>query len=262
MAGRRGLMQSESVQNFLKSLLTLQRGSELVSTSAMAEILQISAPSVTDMTQRLEEAGLVSWRKWRGFRLTASGETEALMILRRHRLIELFLVEELGYELPEVHAEAERLEHAVSDRFIEAIARRMHEPGLDPHGDPIPAPDGTILRRRLRPLSEWPAHKPATVSRILTRSEGNAARHRRLRHHAQRSHRNPASLQGSRSADAQREWQAAPHCISGGRLHSRRGPGFVTLRILFVASLHHIQQMQTAIDNKAPGEPLSLFHPA
>ena len=93
------------------------------------------------------------------------------MILRRHRLIELFLVEELGYELPEVHAEAERLEHAVSDRFIEAIARRMHEPGLDPHGDPIPAPDGTILRRRLEPLSEWPAHKPATVSRILTRSE-------------------------------------------------------------------------------------------
>ncbi len=171
MASRRGLMQSESVQNFLKSLLTLQQGSELVSTSSMAEILQISAPSVTDMTQRLEEAGLVTWRKWRGFRLTASGETEALMILRRHRLIELFLVEELGYELPEVHAEAERLEHAVSDRFIEAIARRMHEPGLDPHGDPIPAPDGTILRRRLEPLSEWPAHKPAIVSRILTRSE-------------------------------------------------------------------------------------------
>lgn len=171
MAGRRGLLQSESVQNFLKSLLTLQQGSELVSTSAMAEILQISAPSVTDMTQRLQQAGLVTWHKWRGFRLTASGETEALMILRRHRLIELFLVEELGYELPEVHAEAERLEHAVSDRFIEAIARRLHEPGLDPHGDPIPAADGTILRRRLKPLNEWPLRTPAIVSRIHSRSE-------------------------------------------------------------------------------------------
>ncbi|MCE2488929.1 MAG: metal-dependent transcriptional regulator [Anaerolineae bacterium] len=171
MAARRGLLESESVQNFLKSLLTLQQGSELVSTSAMADILQISPPSVSDMTQRLEEAGLVTWRKWRGIRLTPAGENEALMILRRHRLIELFLVEELGYELPEVHAEAERLEHAVSERFIEAIARRLHEPGLDPHGDPIPAPDGSILRRRLQPLSEWPSDRPAVVSRIRSRSE-------------------------------------------------------------------------------------------
>ena len=171
MVVRRGLLQSESVQNFLKSLLTLQQGSELVSTSAMAGILQISAPSVTDMAQRLEEAGLVAWHKWRGIRLTPEGENEALMILRRHRLIELFLVEELGYELPEVHAEAERLEHAVSDRFIEAIARLLHEPGLDPHGDPIPAADGTILRRRLQPLSEWPPFTPAIVSRIRTRSD-------------------------------------------------------------------------------------------
>lgn len=171
MAARHSLLQSESVQNFLKSLLTLQQGSDLVSTSAMAEILQISAPSVSDMTQRLEEAGLVSWRKWRGIRLTGAGENEALMILRRHRLIELFLVEELGYELPEVHAEAERLEHAVSERFIEAIARRLREPGLDPHGDPIPAADGTILRRRLQPLSDWPSGKPANVARIRSRSE-------------------------------------------------------------------------------------------
>lgn len=171
MAGQRGLLQSESVQNFLKSLLTLQQGSELVSTGAMAEILQISAPSVSDMTQRLQAGGLVTWRKWRGFRLTARGENEALMVLRRHRLIELYLVEELGYELPEVHAEAERLEHAVSDRFIEAIARRLQEPGLDPHGDPIPAADGTILRRRLKPLSAWPAGEPASVARIRTRSE-------------------------------------------------------------------------------------------
>ena len=171
MSVRRELLQSESVQNFLKTLLTLQQGSELVSTGAMAEILQISAPSVSDMTQRLEEAGLVTWRKWRGFRLTASGENEALMVLRRHRLIELFLVEELGYELPEVHAEAERLEHAVSERFIEAIARRLHEPGLDPHGDPIPAADGSILRRRLQPLGDWPLWQPAIVSRIRTRDE-------------------------------------------------------------------------------------------
>ena len=171
MAPRGALLQSESVQNFLKSLLTLQQGSDLVSTGAMADILQISAPSVSDMTQRLQEAGLVTWHKWHGFRLTASGEAEALMILRRHRLIELYLVEELGYELPEVHAEAERLEHAVSERFIKAIARRLQEPGLDPHGDPIPAADGSILQRRLQPLGDWPARTPAIVARILTRSE-------------------------------------------------------------------------------------------
>jgi DtxR family Mn-dependent transcriptional regulator len=164
-------LQSESVQNFLKSIYALQQGEERVSTNAMAGLLNISAPSVTDMAQRLEEAGLVDYQKYRGVMLTAAGEEAALKILRRHRLIELYLVEELGYELHEVHAEAEQLEHAVSDRFIEAIAERLGHPDVDPHGDPIPTAEGVIERRDLEPLSAWPLHTPAVISRLRATSD-------------------------------------------------------------------------------------------
>lgn len=163
--------QSESVQNFLKSIYALQQGGNRVSTNDMAALLSISAPSVTDMAQRLEEAGLVDYQKYRGVILTPAGEEEALKILRRHRMIELYLVEELGYELHEVHAEAERLEHAVSDRFIEAIAERLGHPDVDPHGDPIPTADGVIQRRDFIALSEWPLNTPALISRIRATSD-------------------------------------------------------------------------------------------
>ncbi|HLV37117.1 MAG TPA: metal-dependent transcriptional regulator, partial [Spirillospora sp.] len=171
MTDRSDPLQSESVQNFLKSIYALQQGGNRVSTNDMAGLLNISAPSVTDMAQRLEEAGLVDYQKYRGVMLTSAGEEEALKILRRHRLIELYLVEELGYELHEVHAEAERLEHAVSDRFIEAIADRLGHPDVDPHGDPIPTAEGVIRRRDLTPLSEWPLNTPAVVSRIRATSD-------------------------------------------------------------------------------------------
>ncbi len=98
--------------------------------------------------------------------LTAEGESLALKILRRHRLIELYLVEELGYALQDVHDEAEHLEHAVSDQFIEAISRRLGHPDVDPHGDPIPAVDGTIRSRDLQALIELPTNTAAVVSRI------------------------------------------------------------------------------------------------
>jgi DtxR family transcriptional regulator, Mn-dependent transcriptional regulator len=171
MTDRSDILQSESVQNFLKSIYALQQGDERVSTNAMANLLSISAPSVTDMAQRLEEAGLVDYEKYRGVILTPAGEEEALKILRRHRLIELYLVEELGYELHEVHVEAERLEHAVSDRFIDAISERLGHPDIDPHGDPIPSPDGTVRRRDLKPLGDWPLGIPAQVSRIRATSD-------------------------------------------------------------------------------------------
>jgi DtxR family Mn-dependent transcriptional regulator len=171
MTDRTDPLQSESVQNFLKSIYALQQGGKRVSTNEMAELLGVQAPSVTDMAQRLEAAGLVDYQKYRGVMLTPAGEEEALKILRRHRLIELYLVEELGYGLHEVHAEAERLEHAVSDRFIEALAKRLDDPAVDPHGDPIPSPDGIIQRRDLQPLSEWPLNTPAVISRIRAVSD-------------------------------------------------------------------------------------------
>jgi DtxR family Mn-dependent transcriptional regulator len=165
-----GLTQSESVENFVKAVYHLQQRMERVSTKALAQLLEISAPSVTDMAQRLMAAGLVDYRKHRGVVLTPSGEEVALKVIRRHRLVELYLVEELGYAPYEVHEEAERLEHAVSDRFVEEIARRLGDPAVDPHGDPIPAANGTIISRDLKPLTELPTHMIARVSRFETSS--------------------------------------------------------------------------------------------
>ena len=115
------------------------------------------------MAQRLRDAKLLDYRKYYGVRLTARGEEIALRVLRRHRLIELFLVQRLGYAMYEVHDEAESLEHAVSDRFIEALAAIMGQPQLDPHGDPIPSVDGRIQAWELQRLCDLPPAQPATI---------------------------------------------------------------------------------------------------
>ena len=161
---------SESVENFIKAVYSLQQIEERVSTNTLSEALNISAPSVTDMAQRLVAAGLVDYQRYKGVVLTPAGRELALMVLRRHRLIELYLVRELGYELREVHQEAEKLEHAVSNHFIEAIARKLGNPDFDPHGDPIPAVDGTLAQRQLMPLSDLPQHTMARVSQLKSSS--------------------------------------------------------------------------------------------
>jgi DtxR family transcriptional regulator, Mn-dependent transcriptional regulator len=170
---------SESVENFVKAIYTLQQefvpqgtvaedGIFRVSTNALKEALAISAPSVTDMAQRLMKSGLVDYRKYQGVGLTEEGTILALKLIRRHRLIELYLVRELSYELHEIHAEAEKLEHAVSDRFIEAIDAKLGEPEFDPHGDPIPDVHGAMIQRELHPLSQLTIGTPARVSRLIS----------------------------------------------------------------------------------------------
>jgi len=138
-----------------------------VSTNALKDMLNITAPSVTDMAKRLAEGGLLDYVKYQGVKLTEKGEVMALNLIRRHRLLELYLVQELGYALHEVHDEADKLEHAVSDRFIAAIDTKLGNPEFDPHGDPIPTEDGTIKRRELCPLSELPLATPARVSQLI-----------------------------------------------------------------------------------------------
>lgn len=160
--------QSKSVEDFLKAVFTMQHQSERVSTNSLRDALNITAPSVTDMAQRLVAAGLVDYQKYRGVVLTDAGREIALKVIRRHRLIELYLVQELGYELREVHAEAERLEHAVSDHFVEALARKLGDPELDPHGDPIPSAEGVIAEIELRPLSEMERGVEARIARLTT----------------------------------------------------------------------------------------------
>lgn len=158
---------SQSVEDFLKAIYRLQRDADRVSTSALAEALSISAPAVTDMAQRLVEEGAVDYKKYRGVRLTEQGEQVALAMLRRHRLIEAYLVHDLGYQLHEVHDEAEALEHTVSDRFIEAISRKLKNPRFDPHGDPIPDVAGVMPVRDLHPLAGLALNTPARIRRFV-----------------------------------------------------------------------------------------------
>lgn len=159
---------SRSVEDFVKAVYRLQQSHSRVSTNLLSHELQISAPSVTDMARRMVAAGLVDYRKYKGVVLTPEGEALALRIVRRHRLIELYLLRELGYSLGEVHREAEQLEHAVSDRFVDAVAGKLGNPDLDPHGDPIPAEDGTIVSRDLVALVDLPNGLPARVSQYST----------------------------------------------------------------------------------------------
>lgn len=158
---------SQSVEDFLKAVYNLQSERERVSTNALADALNISAPAVTDMAQRLVDEGTVDYRKYRGVRLTNEGERVALQMLRRHRLIETYLVQDLGYQLHEIHEEAEALEHTVSDRFVEAIARKMGEPRYDPHGDPIPNLEGIMQERNLQPLSTLRNNSRARIRRFI-----------------------------------------------------------------------------------------------
>src|SRR6202040_1664909 len=121
----------------------------------IAERLQVRAPSVTGMLKRLQEAGWIEYKTGVGARLTAHGISEARRVVRRHRLVELFLTRVLGLDWSEVDAEAEALEHAISPRLEQALASHLGEPLEDPHGHPIPTREGGLPRRDLRPLDQF-----------------------------------------------------------------------------------------------------------
>lgn len=157
---------SEAVENFLKAVYALVQGGDRAATNDLRDTLAISAPSVTDMAQRLVTAGFIDYQKYHGVALTPAGLEIALRVIRRHRLIEAYLVKELDYPLLDVHAEAERLEHAVSDHFVEAIARKLGDPAFDPHGDPIPQADLSLHERALCPLTDVAENTPAQVRRL------------------------------------------------------------------------------------------------
>ncbi len=137
-------MLSESVQNYLKTIYELHEDNERVTTTALAEHLQIAPASVTGMIKKLAEMKLVEHEPYQGVLLTETGAKMALEIIRHHRLIELYLTEALGYSWDRVHEEAERLEHAISEELEDRMATMLGDPKNDPHGDPIPARDGTI----------------------------------------------------------------------------------------------------------------------
>lgn len=136
---------SSSVGDYVKAIWDLG-GTGSASTKDVAARLSVSAASVSNMFVRLQEMGLVEYERYRGASLTDRGKAEALRLVRRHRLIETFLLGHLGYSWQEVHEEAEKLEHAVSDGFTERLAEFLGHPGHDPHGDPIPTAEGALER--------------------------------------------------------------------------------------------------------------------
>src|SRR5215218_2800588 len=158
---------SSSVGDYLKAIWELVVDSgDVASTKGVAERLSVSAASVSNMFARLQEMGLVEHERYRGATLTERGRREALRLVRRHRLIEAFLLEHLGYDWQEVHEEAERLEHAVSDGFTERLAKFLGHPDHDPHGDPIPAADGTMPPQNSHPLGEAAPGQRVRISRV------------------------------------------------------------------------------------------------
>jgi DtxR family transcriptional regulator, Mn-dependent transcriptional regulator len=151
-------MQQEitpAVQDYLKVIHALGGAEGVVQPVDIAERLQIRAPSVTGMLKRLAEQGLIQYASGRGAQLTSAGVAQARRVIRRHRLLELFLTRVLGLDWSEVDAEADALEHAISPRLEEAIAAHLGEPLEDPHGHPIPTSEGGLAQRKLKPLHEW-----------------------------------------------------------------------------------------------------------
>src|SRR5580698_10227285 len=146
---------SQAVQDYLKAIHRLGGGDQMVSPNKIASALGVKAPSVTGMLKRLAEAGWITYTPQTGAQLSAEGLAEALRVIRRHRLVELFLTRVLGLDWSEVDAEAEALEHAISPRLEQAIAKHLGEPVEDPHGHPIPTREGKLVRRTLLPFSEF-----------------------------------------------------------------------------------------------------------
>jgi len=159
---------SEAIEDFLKAVYLLQQEQDRVQTSTLAETLNITAPSTTEMAKKLAKANLVEHEPYRGIRLTAAGERVALEIVRHHRLLELFLVQALGYSWDEVHEEADRLEHVISEEFEERMALALGNPSIDPHGDPIPSRDLQMPETSNRMLIELRPPQQATISRVAS----------------------------------------------------------------------------------------------
>lgn len=157
---------TRSVEDYLKAIYQLSPQGRPASTSDIAHLLSLSPPSVTGMVKRLSEHGLLEHVPYRGVQLTDEGRLAALRMVRRHRLIEAYLVEFLGYSWDTVHDEAERLEHAVSDTMVERMAIALGHPEVDPHGDPIPSADGSIHELACTPLSDIPVGETVEIHRV------------------------------------------------------------------------------------------------
>jgi DtxR family Mn-dependent transcriptional regulator len=157
---------TRSVEDYLKAIYRLSPEGRPASTSHIANLLELSPASVSGMVKRLSEQGLLEHVPYKGVQLTVEGRRAALRMVRRHRLIEAYLVATLGYTWDTVHDEAERLEHAVSDTLVERMAAVLGNPTVDPHGDPIPSVDGSIDEPDFVRLADVPPGHTVELRRV------------------------------------------------------------------------------------------------
>jgi DtxR family Mn-dependent transcriptional regulator len=162
----RGTDISDAVENYAKAIYAIQQRSATVTTNAIAERLGVTAASASGMVKKLDGLGLVSHEPYKGVKLTQAGERVALEVIRHHRLLELYLAESLDVPWDRVHAEAEVLEHVLSEELEELISAKLGHPTVDPHGDPIPTADLVIEERPTSALADLAAGARATFVRI------------------------------------------------------------------------------------------------
>lgn len=159
---------SRSVEDYLKAIYHLSSQGGFASTSDIAAMLEVAPPSVSGMVKRLSETGLIEHVPYRGVQLSPQGRRAALRMIRRHRILELYLTQQLDYDWDGVHAEAERLEHAVSDELIERMAGALGQPRYDPHGDPIPTAAGEIEEADLVTIADAPVGAKLELRQVGT----------------------------------------------------------------------------------------------
>jgi DtxR family Mn-dependent transcriptional regulator len=157
---------SPPIEDYLKTIYMLHEREGAASTTGIAAALEVTPASVTGMIKKLAELKLVRHTPYQGVELTKSGEKIALEMVRHHRLLELFLMEALGYTWDEVHAEADELEHVISEEFEARMEARLGYPKADPHGDPIPAKDGSFTALKERALLDMEVGQSAQITHI------------------------------------------------------------------------------------------------
>jgi DtxR family Mn-dependent transcriptional regulator len=160
------------VEDYLKAIYEIERDGSAAATNDIASRLAIAPASVSGMIRRLAGQGLLKHERYRGVRLTSAGRTAALRTLRRHRILECYLTQILGYDWDRVHEEAERLEHTASDELIDRMATALGDPSVDPHGAPIPTREGAVDETRLRSLADLREGERARVLRMADEDGG------------------------------------------------------------------------------------------
>jgi len=163
-------MPSEQIENYLKNIYKIQATDGKVTTTSLSDRLQISPASVTEMVKKLADDGSLTHTPYKGFELTESGKRQALKVVRKHRLWEMFLVEVLHFGWDEIDEEAEKLEHFMSAKMEDKVDEVLGHPRVDPHGDPIPASDGSMKKIRSVPLAEIEEGSTVRILRVSDNS--------------------------------------------------------------------------------------------